>query len=52
MEYIGSARNVRELIFLLKEVDESATIEMKPLDDSWSYVEIWYDNATDTVVFK
>lgn len=52
MEYIGSARNVRELIKLLKRVDNSAELELQGLDDSWSYVEVWYDAGTDTVIFK
>ena len=52
MTYIGSARNVRELIKLLEQVDSSAFLEIKGLDDSWSYVEVWYDSGIDTVIFK
>lgn len=52
MEYIGVARNVRELIRLLNEVDSSASLELKGTDESWSYVEVWYDSAVDTIILK
>lgn len=52
MTYIGSARNVRELIKLLERLNSSACLELKSLDDSWSYVEVWYNAGTDTVIFK
>lgn len=52
MEYIGSARNVRELLELLKKVDSSAMLDIRAIEDSWSYVEVWYDHETDTVIFK
>jgi hypothetical protein len=52
MEYIGTARNVRELIKLLEKVDKSAFLELKGTDDSWTYVEVWHDPRIDTVIFK
>lgn len=52
MEYLGSARNVRELIKLLEQTDSSSYLELKSLDDSWSYVEVWYDRGIDTVILK
>jgi hypothetical protein len=52
MTYIGSARNVRELIELLKKVDSSAMLDIQAIEDSWSYVEVWYDAGINTVIFK
>ncbi len=52
VEYIGSARNVRDLIKLLEKVDSSAFLDLQSLEDSWSYVEVWYDPGIDTVIFK
>jgi hypothetical protein len=52
MEYLGSARNVRELIKLLEQTDSSSCLELQSLDDSWSYVEVWYNRDTDTVILK
>ena len=52
MEYIGVARDVRELLKLLEKVDKSAFLELKGTDESWSYVEVWYDPGIDTVIFK
>ncbi len=52
MKYIGAARNVRELIELLKQVDSSSLLDLQGLDDSWSYVEVWYDAGIDTVILK
>ena len=52
MEYLGTARNVRELMEILKKVDSSSSLELKGTDESWSYVEVYYDPETDTVIFK
>lgn len=52
MEYIGAARNVRELITLLNKADLSATLTFKGLDESWSYVEVWYDPEVNDVIIK
>jgi hypothetical protein len=52
MEYIGTARNVRELLELLKKVNSSSGIELQGTDESWSYLEVWYDSAVDFVVLK
>ncbi len=52
MKYIGSARNVRELIGLLEDIPKSATLKLEGLDDSWSYVEVWYDPIYEEVTFK
>ncbi len=52
MEYIGAARDVGELLKLLEKVDKSAFLELKGTDESWSYVEVWYDPGIDTVILK
>ena len=52
LEYLGTARNVRELLKLLEKVSKSATIELQGTDDSWDYIEVWYDPAIDSVIFK
>lgn len=52
MKYIGSARNIRELIKLLDRLDSSSEFEIECQDDRWSYVEVWYDEPNSTVVFK
>ncbi len=52
MKYIGIARDVKELIKLLEKVDKSAFLKLKGTDESWSYVEVWYDPRIDTVIFK
>ena len=52
MKYIGSARNVRELIKLLDRLDSSSELEIEYQDDHWSYLEVWYDEPNDTVIFK
>lgn len=50
MEYIGTARNVRELLALIKKVDLSSTITLRGNDESWSHVEAWYDEETNDLV--
>ncbi len=52
MEYIGTARDVKELIKLLEKVDKSAFLELKGTNDSWAYIEVYYDPGIDTVIFK
>lgn len=52
MTYIGTARNVRELVKLLDNIHGSALLESKGLDESFSYVEVWYDAEIDTVIIK
>lgn len=52
MEYIGTARDVKELIKLLEKVDKSTFLELQGTLDSWSYVEVYYDPGIDTVIFK
>lgn len=52
-KYLGSARNVRELLALLSEVDTSATISLKPLsDEPWSYIEVWVSEGGDDILIK
>ena len=51
-DYLGSARNVRELQQLLRAVDPSATITLKCMDDNWSYVEVWVSKDGSDVVLK
>ena len=52
MEYIGTARDVRELIELLKKTDQGAFLELKGTEESWAYIEVWYDPGIDTVILK
>ena len=51
-EFIGQARNVRELMELLQneKINESSTLEIKGIDGSFSVVEVYYDSETDTVI--
>ena len=52
-KYLGSARNVRELLELLSKVDTSATISLKPLSaESWSYIEVWVSEGGDDILIK
>ena len=50
--YLGFARNVRELIELLKKTDPSATLTFKGIDEDWSLVEVWVSEAGDDVMLK
>ena len=52
MKYLGTARNVRELMEILKKVASSSSLELEGTDESWSHVEVYYDKETDTVIFK
>lgn len=52
MEYVGTARDVKELIQLLGKVDPSAFLELQGTSESWAYLEVWYDPGIDTVIFK
>ena len=52
MKYIGTARSVMELVKLLDNIHGSASIELKGTDDSWAYIEVWYDPAIDAVILK
>lgn len=52
MEYIGTARDVRELINLLKKTDQGAFLELKGTEESWAYIEVWYDPGIDTIILK
>lgn len=48
-DYLGSARNVGELVKILSKVDQSATLTLASLDDEWSYVEVYYDKSTNDI---
>lgn len=51
--YLGSARNVRELKELLEGVDTSATLTLKaPSDEPWSFIEVWLSEAGDDIMIK
>ena len=52
MEYIGTARNVRELIELLSKTDPSATLTMSAVPEPWCYIEVYYDKETNDVEIK
>jgi len=47
MEFIGAARNVRELKALLMKVEPTATITFSGTDENSSNVELWYDEETN-----
>ena len=50
--YIGTARTLREFLFLLSaKVPASATLEIASSDQSIE-VEVWYDEDTNTVILK
>jgi hypothetical protein len=50
--YVGTARDVGELITLLKkEVPLCATVDVVSYEYK-SDVEVWYDEDTNTVIFK
>ena len=51
-EYIGTARNVRELQELLSKVSSSATITLA--ENIWPepLLEVWYDKEIDDVIIK
>lgn len=51
--YLGSARNVRELLELLSKVDASATLSLKPMsEEPWSYLELWVSVDGDDIMIK
>jgi hypothetical protein len=51
-EYIGTARDVEDLIVLLRnEVPMNATVDIASLEHT-ADVEVWYDKDTNTVIFK
>ncbi len=50
--YLGTARNVRELIELLKKTDKSATLTFKQQLEDWESVEVWVSEAGDDVMLK
>jgi len=52
MEYIGTARNVRELQELLNKTDPSATITMAAVPEPWCYIEVYYDREINDVIIK
>jgi hypothetical protein len=51
-EYLGEARNVRELIKLLSKVDPSATLTLKDTEETWSFVEILVSEAGDDIMIQ
>jgi hypothetical protein len=52
MEYIGTARNGRELIELLSKVGSFATLTLSATQYPEPYLEIWYDKELDDVIIK
>jgi hypothetical protein len=50
--YVGTARDVEELIILLKnEVPLFATVDVASYEHK-ADVEVWYDKDTNTVILK
>jgi hypothetical protein len=50
--YLGTARNVRELIDLLKKTEKSATLTFKQQFEDWESVEVWISEDGDDVMLK
>lgn len=50
--YIGTARNVRELIQLLSKTDASATLTFKGMHEDWTFVEVYVSEDGNDVVLK
>ena len=51
--YLGTARNIRELQAILTKVDPSATITIKGTSGvDWDYVEVWVSEAGDDILLK
>ena len=51
--YIGTARDVEDLVVLLKDnVRSSATIEIATNYSRKPDAEVWYDKDTNTVILK
>ena len=53
-KYLGSARNVRELMELLvkKEINPSATLTLQDTEDMWSYVEVLVSETGDDILIQ
>lgn len=51
-EYIGTARNVRELQELLSKVSPSATITLSATTWPNPCVELWYNAEIDDILIK
>ena len=51
-EYIGTARNVRELQELLSKVSSSATITLSATQWPEPFVEIYYDKEINDIIIK
>lgn len=50
--FIGTARNVRELIQLLSKTEASATLTFKGMHEDWDMVEVWVSEDGDDVMLK
>lgn len=50
--FIGTARNVKELIQLLSKTEASATLTLKSMPEDWDMVEVWVSEAGDDVMLK
>ena len=50
--YLGTARNVRELQALINKVDPSATITLKHTYEDCSYIEVWVSEAGDDILIN
>jgi hypothetical protein len=50
--FIGTARNVRELIQLLSKTEASATLTFKGMQEDWDMVEVYVSEDGDDVMLK
>ena len=53
-EYLGTARDVRELVSILQKADQGACLEIRGLGlgSGWDYIEVYYDRQGDTIILK
>ena len=52
MEYLGTARDVKELVSILQKADQGAFLELQGTSESWAYIEVYYDAGIDTIILK
>lgn len=50
--FLGTARNVRELIKLLSKTKASATLTFKSTQEDWGIVEVWISEDGNDVMLK
>ena len=53
-QYVGTAYTIKALLELLAKVPDTAYTNLASVlgCGTYSYVEVWYDKETNTVIFK